>query len=367
MQSKMPTRQNRFIFSGLLFSVLSFILCGSVLANSVGFTDVPKAHPNFEAIQYVQDQAIVEGYPDGTFKPDSPINRAEFTKIIIEAYDQGQAEGGNCFPDVGSEWFSNYVCSAKTLNLIVGYPDGNFYPANDINFVEVAKILAIANGSTVTPDPAIWYKPYVEKLAESNAIPTSIASLTQKVTRGEMAEMIYRLKANVTDAPSKTYQELVIENATPQEQASLGLPVRLQIPAIQVDAALEYVGLTPQGAVGVPTDPANAAWYDLGPQPGDVGSAVITGHINWYYGAVGVFANLSKVKPGDKIIVQDVNGAAISFVVRESRVYDAAADAVDVFSSTDGKAHLNLITCDGVWVKSAKQYSERLVVFADRE
>jgi LPXTG-site transpeptidase (sortase) family protein len=207
----------------------------------------------------------------------------------------------------------------------------------------------------------------VEKLAELNAIPTSIASLTQKVTRGEMAEMIYRLRANVTDNPSKTYEELVIENATPQEQESLGLPVRLQIPAIKVDASLEYVGLTSQGAVGVPTDPANAAWYDLGPLPGDIGSAVITGHINWYYGATGVFANLSKVKPGDTITVQDVKGTVLSFVVRETKSYDPATIATDVFVSNDGKAHLNLITCEGVWDKRAKQYTQRLVVFADKE
>jgi len=340
---------------------------GMVLANGVGFTDVPNAHQNAVAINYVHDQAIVGGYPDGTFRPDSPINRAEFTKIIVEAYFQGLAEGSDCFPDVGMDWFAKYVCYAKVRGFIAGYPDGNFYPAHDINFVEVAKILVNANGFEVTPDPAIWYKPSVEKLAELNAIPTSIASFTQKVTRGEMAEMIYRLKTSVANKPLKTYDQLVIESATPQEQASLGLPVRLKIPSIRVDSAIEYVGLTAQGAVGIPADPANAAWYDLSPRPGDNGSSVITGHINWYYGAIGVFANLNKVKPGDKITVQDIKGTAISFVVREIRIYDAAAEAVDVFTSYDGKSHLNLITCDGTWSKATKQYSQRLVVFADRE
>lgn len=338
--------------------------------DSAAFSDVPSVHPNYEAIQYVQAQGIVEGYPDGTYRPDSPINRAEFTKIIMEAYYKGLAKGAHCFPDVGTEWFAKYVCFGKNRNYIAGYPDGNFYPAHDINFVEVAKILINADGVKITPDASVWYKPYVDQLTLSHAIPASITTFSQKVTRGEMAEMVYRLKANIISSPSKTYKELVAENAAAvaiEDQANLGLPVRLKIPSINVDAAMEYVGLTPQGAVGIPLDPDNAAWFDTSPRPGEIGSSVITGHVNWYYGAKGVFENLSKVKPGDKIMVQDVKGSTITFVVREIRKFEAAAQAADVFVSADDKAHLNLITCDGVWNKNAKQYTERLVVFTDRE
>jgi len=380
MRLKILSRRTLLILTGFaLSSALLFyfipkisIRNGSGLMNNIfaTFGDVPSTHPNYEAINYIQSQNIVDGYPDGTFRPDNLINRAEFTKIISEAYFKGQANGSNCFPDVGTEWFAKYVCFDKISNFIAGYPDGNFKPANNINFVEIAKILVNVKGFMVTPDPNTWYKPYVEKLAEFNDVPISITSFNQKVTRGEMAEMIYRLKANITNKPSKTYEELVIENAVspPElEQASTGLPVRLKIPGINVDSAVEEVGLTPQGAVGVPKDPANAAWYDLGPRPGDNGSAVITGHVNWYYGATGVFANLHNMKPGDKIAVLDDKGTVISFVVRESRSYDAEADATDVFNSNDGKAHLNLITCEGVWNKYVRQYSKRLVVFADKE
>lgn len=348
------------------------IQIGASMANSFDFTtfsDVSSVRPDYEAISYLQTEKIVEGYPDGTFHPDAPINRAEFTKIITEAYYKGQARGFNCFTDVGTEWFAKYVCFDKVLNIIAGYPDGSFRPANNINFAEIAKILVKIKGITVLPDAVTWYKPYVEKLAELKAVPTSIMSFGQKVTRGEMAEMVYRLRADVTNQPSKSYENLSVGNAVPvtqQGQTSAGLPVRLKISGINVDAAVEYVGLTPQGAVGIPKDPANAAWYNLGPRPGEIGSAVITGHINWYYGAIGVFADLRNVKPGDIITVQDDKGANISFVVRESKLFDAAADATEVFFPSDGKAHLNLITCDGVWVKSAQQYSKRLVVFADK-
>jgi LPXTG-site transpeptidase (sortase) family protein len=381
MQKKILSRRIILILIGfvLLAAFLFYFVPKSLIFGDSGltdsfafasFSDVSFTHPNYEAINYLQVQNIVSGYPGDGFRPDNPINRAEFTKIITEAYYKGQAGGSNCFPDVGTEWFAKYVCFTKTLNFISGYPDGSFKPANNINFAEIAKILVNVKGITVTPDPVTWYKPYVEKLAGLNAVPASISGFGQKVTRGEMAEMVYRLRTDVTDKPSKTYEELVIENAAyllKQEQARPGLPVRLKIPGINVDSAFEYVGLTSQGAVGIPLDPNNAAWYNLGPRPGDVGSAVITGHVNWYYGATGVFANLRKVKPGDKIVVQDDKGADISFVVREIRSYDAAADAVDVFISNDGKAHLNLITCEGVWDRSAQQYTKRLVVFADKE
>lgn len=146
----------------------------------------------------------------------------------------------------------------------------------------------------------------------------------------------------------------------------VGVPVRITIASIDVDAAVENVGLTADGSMDVPKDPFDTGWYELGPRPGEIGSATITGHVDWLFGSSGVFANLHRLMPGDIITVQDENGSDVSFVVREIRKYDAQADATDVFISTDGEAHLNIITCNGAWDAAAHQYSERLVVFADK-
>lgn len=150
-------------------------------------------------------------------------------------------------------------------------------------------------------------------------------------------------------------------------EGSTGMPMRIIIPGIELNAAIENVSLTKDGSMGVPEDPMDAGWYAQGSLPGEMGSAVIDGHVNWWYGATGVFANLHDVKPGDLVTVQDDTGKYIYFVVREIRIYDAAADATEVFSSNDGKSHLNLITCNGAWDKSEGQYAERLVVFTDRD
>lgn len=140
-------------------------------------------------------------------------------------------------------------------------------------------------------------------------------------------------------------------------------PVRLTIPVINVNANIQQVGVTPKGAMGIPSNTVDVGWFKFGPRPGEKGSAVISGHFDGKNGETGVFTNLYQLKKGDKLYIEGSNGKSIAFVVRESRTYDPGY-AEEVFSLSDS-AHLNLITCDGVWDGAKKSYSKRLVVFAD--
>lgn len=169
--------------------------------------------------------------------------------------------------------------------------------------------------------------------------------------------------------PVQNYSEPTVENITvPKIEASRSqLPIRIAIPVLNVDSLVEYVGVTDGGEMDVPKGPTNTAWFNLGPRPGEEGSAVISGHFGWKNGISAVFDNLHKLKTGDKIYTTDDKGIATAFVVREIRSYDQNADASYVFGSNDGKAHLNLVTCQGIWNKKLKSYSNRLVVFADKE
>jgi LPXTG-site transpeptidase (sortase) family protein len=144
---------------------------------------------------------------------------------------------------------------------------------------------------------------------------------------------------------------------------SPGLPVRLRIPSINVNAAVQRVGVTPTGDMGVPSNAVDVAWFYPGPRPGEKGSAVLAGHFDGESGEAGVFFDLYKLKKGDTLYIEDEKGASISFVVRESGIYNPGY-AEKVFSAND-TAHLNLVTCDGVWDGATKSYSKRLVVFAD--
>ncbi len=156
---------------------------------------------------------------------------------------------------------------------------------------------------------------------------------------------------------------LVVNAVLPQKTVRT-LPVRLVIPSINVDATVEDVGVTAGGAMDTPTNTVDVGWYQFGISPGEIGSAVISGHLDTNKGEFGVFNNLDKLKPGDKIYVINDQDVTNTFVVRESKTYDPGY-ADEVFSSNDGGIHLNLVTCDGIWDKNKKGYSKRLVVFAD--
>lgn len=144
-----------------------------------------------------------------------------------------------------------------------------------------------------------------------------------------------------------------------------GLPVRLQIPAINVDTAIEYTGLTKTGDMTAPTGVNNAGWYKYGAIPGETGSAVMDGHVVGSKGEPAIFFHLNKLKPGDQLLVVDAKGQTVTFVVREVRTYSEKEQHDSVFNSTSG-THLNLITCAGDWDSSQRRYLGRFVVFADK-
>ena len=119
--------------------------------------------------------------------------------------------------------------------------------------------------------------------------------------------------------------------------------------------------------MAVTVGPVDVAWYDLGPRPGESGSAVIAGHDGWKDGIAAVFDKLSALAVGDKIYVDDRQGSTTVFVVRDIETYGKSQNDSLVFNSNDGESHLNLITCEGTWNASEQSYSNRLVVFADED
>jgi len=146
----------------------------------------------------------------------------------------------------------------------------------------------------------------------------------------------------------------------------MGTPVRLEIPAINVDALIEAVGLTPDGAMDTPKDFLDTAWYQLGPRPGEQGNAVIAGHVDTI-GGEAVFWNLRQLTPGDDIIVMSDDGIAHHFVVTGSEKYAlGSAPLTEIFGPTDG-VHLNLITCDPEtpFNRASGEYGGHLIIHAD--
>ncbi|MCL5019357.1 MAG: class F sortase [Patescibacteria group bacterium] len=145
-----------------------------------------------------------------------------------------------------------------------------------------------------------------------------------------------------------------------------GVPQTLIIPKIGVNSSIELVGEDSLGRMGVPTEVMDVGWYKLGFRPGEKGNAVIDGHLDSPYGPA-VFYNLAQLEPGDKIIVNDDRNQTHTFIVsrKEAYLYDQVPLG-KVFASAD-KPYLNLITCGGSFDRSAKNYSQRIVIYSQLE
>jgi sortase (surface protein transpeptidase) len=139
--------------------------------------------------------------------------------------------------------------------------------------------------------------------------------------------------------------------------------VRLTIPAIGVATPLVRLGLEPGGAMAVPADFGRAGWFAGGPAPGQVGPAVIAGHVDSRTGPA-VFYRLRELRPGQAVVVERADGTRLRFLVSGARSYPKAAfPTAEVFGPVP-EAELRLITCSGDFDRARGSYRDNLVVSA---
>ncbi|MDR2712586.1 MAG: InlB B-repeat-containing protein, partial [Clostridiales bacterium] len=105
------------------------------------FRDVPEGVWYSQAVKYLAEIGIINGYEDGTFKPNQPITRAEFAKIAA-SFDDISSGADNPFSDLSdSHWAYSYIISCFMKGWINGYPSGDFKPDNNITRAEAIKIV----------------------------------------------------------------------------------------------------------------------------------------------------------------------------------------------------------------------------------
>jgi sortase (surface protein transpeptidase) len=140
-------------------------------------------------------------------------------------------------------------------------------------------------------------------------------------------------------------------------------PARLTIPAIGLDTPLTQIGVDAAGALMPPTDFTQAGWFAAGPAPGEVGPAVLAGHVDNRSGPA-VFFRLEELTPGDEVLVTRSDGQTVRFTVTRVAAYPKSAFATaEVYGPTPG-AELRLITCGGTFDRSRRSYTDNVVVFA---
>jgi len=181
--------------------VLSFVLVLSLVLGSFSFAFAGAGDLNDiqgkdceDAVNVLSELEVVTGYPDGTYKPENIVTRAEMAVIIIKAMGlEGFAAGSkSTFKDMaGYDWAQSYVGYAQSRGIIVGYPDGTFKPAQTVSYNEAAKMLVAAVGYPLSVLQGAWPANYVNK-AQDLGILDGINASAAGANRGDIAVMTYQ-------------------------------------------------------------------------------------------------------------------------------------------------------------------------------
>lgn len=250
--------------SSLILYVLMFVAVTPANALGIDFMlyDIQYSL-NKVAIEYLYNKGIISGYPDKTFRPDNPINRAELLKILVgdrisevEHVDEWgtlHPDYQNCFSDVHDEWFAPYVCLAKKKGWIDGYPDGSFQPSQYVNRAEAIKMLVAIEGYPTsnqvdkTPfddvDTQAWYAPYIHIAFGKGILELDRGDfgVSMDMTRGSISESMYRvamMQFHNTEKYTQTNELPSVE----QVRSGVMLPINLmnnQVWEIELEVSKE--------------------------------------------------------------------------------------------------------------------------------
>ncbi|GEM_PF-1089338 len=159
-----------------LVLIISMFICltafGEEATISSAFSDLKADYWSFEGISKLVDAKIIQGYPDGTFKPDNYITRAELVKITNMVFGYTQKQDATSLTDVPyTEWYYDQVLIAQNAGYLDGYPDGTFKPNNNITREEFCKVLdaivdfvELPGANIPSDDVSEWASDYVNKV-----------------------------------------------------------------------------------------------------------------------------------------------------------------------------------------------------------
>ncbi len=214
-------------------------------ANAQTFSDLPSSHWAYEAVEYLYENGVVVGYPDGTYKADNNVIRAEFCSMVVSALRlrEKSIDSFRNFKDVEDwYWAYNDIQLASFYDLVVGTPDGYFYPKNTVTRAEaLSVVLNSLSTNDMTHQEALEI---LSKYPDAKEVPLWALIKTAKAvqnglmyntpghehtlepnrpaTRGEIAMFLYNMMAQVAIRPSEKLKDkqrpiikdgYVVENA----------------------------------------------------------------------------------------------------------------------------------------------------------
>ncbi|MDQ3856267.1 MAG: sortase [Chloroflexota bacterium] len=258
----------------------------------------------------------------------------------------------------------------------------HLYPRLTALLVVLSLLLAACGSSQPAQRPAgDGTTPTAAVAVEPTAAPTQVAANAEPTEATVSQEQPGEAQPTPTQAPElptptaeptkpRVQRESPPTKTPPTPTPAPALPVRLKIdtPQVKVDAAIEYVGKVTSGpsagAMDVPKKWEDVAWYKPGYVPGEPGNAVLAGHLDSTTGPA-VFWRLNDLQIGDTVSLVNKDNNTLRFKVRKKEIYfNDNAPLIDIFGPAK-TPRLNLITCDGVFDRSKKEYDRKLVVFTE--
>ncbi|MBT4917661.1 S-layer homology domain-containing protein [Candidatus Peregrinibacteria bacterium] len=170
------------------------------------FNDVADDHPHITAVTELLNAGVLEGYPDGSFRPDEPMTRAGLLKVLATAVDAdfGGRDLNGCFTDVTDEWYAPFVCYAKDAGWVSGHADGSYKPGDSVTRGAALKIAMEAMDYAICDvvntrsyddvEETDWLAPYVCAGKRDGVTSTSLMFYpNEAMTRAEFADILFEL------------------------------------------------------------------------------------------------------------------------------------------------------------------------------
>lgn len=323
------------------------------------YPDVPVNHKHHDAVAELTNKSTIQGYSNGEFHPDGLINRAEAVKILTKSKfpsnvietSLNQHKKANhsyvIFPDVPIwNWYGKYVEVSYQNQIVQGYPDGLFRPANNINFAEALKIILKTykidfGQNSYQPNKLLyvhngeWFEKYFTYAYDHNLInQNKFYHPGQLITRGEFVEVIYRLEEMLKDS----LPEYIAKKKHTSDEYKITIP-KLNIINVDVNFASVY---DPTSAMGI-------LKYGLGNYlnpPDSRKKMLLFGHSSGYswdhsnYRTI--LKEINRLSNGDRIYI-NYKEKGYAFEVYNSEIILASRDYVLV--QNDNFNELALYTC----------------------
>ncbi len=191
------------------------------------FSDVNENDDNFKAVAFLKNNEVINGYPDGSFRPGNPVSRVESLKFIYEGLNRDTVSGAE--PGFGdtdkNAWYSKYVASAAKDGIVKGYDGNVFRPANAVTRAEFIKMLletANVNVSDVKRRQPYndvklndWHFEYMAKAKDLNLLDSRARNIepNEALTREEVAEILYKMIVAKVNGRDRYSNSLVVDNS----------------------------------------------------------------------------------------------------------------------------------------------------------